>query len=261
MKTLFALVTLLSVPLAACKKSEPAADPKPGSASPAAGDGCDASAARIADLTMGSEKGSGSDAATVARVVTGMKATLSAHCRDDKWPAAFVSCTGAAGTGEQLSACMKGPSKLSKDQTDKLAMAMATVVEKEAPGATKQYYDKARAAEAALQLNRLGKNAKTYFITSAEYPKGEAAELPEQPCCSAPDHKCPVSTAWATDKVWSALDFTVEEPTRFQYTYHSDGATFTATAVGDLDCDGKAITYTLTGSAANGNPETKLVEP
>jgi hypothetical protein len=116
---------------------------------------------------------------------------------------------------------------------------------------------KGKMTEAQLQLNKIGKSAKVAFVSDAAFPKGKAAMLPAKPCC--PD-KCPPA-AWASDPVWKALDFQIDEPNLFQYTYESDGQTFTATAVGDLDCDGVAITYTLAGKVTNGNPEVNLTEP
>lgn len=120
--------------------------------------------------------------------------------------------------------------------------------------------DKAKATEAALQLNKLGKNAKVYFITNTEFPKGKAATLPEKPCCPQADHKCAVTNAWEKDKVWSALDFQIDEPNLYQYTYQSDGKTFHATATGDIGCTGKPKTVTLDGHIENGNPVVKVTE-
>jgi len=120
-----------------------------------------------------------------------------------------------------------------------------------------EYRDAGKSTEAKVQLNKIEKSAKVSFITNASFPKGAAATLPAKPCC--PD-KCPPAD-WAKDPVWSALDFQIEEATRFQYHYESDGQTFTATAVGDLDCDGVAITYKLTGKTVDGHPETALEEP
>jgi hypothetical protein len=61
--------------------------------------------------------------------------------------------------------------------------------------------------------------------------------------------------------VWVALDFQIDHPNLFQYNYRSDGTTFHAEAIGDLDCDGTFVTYTLDGSAPNGNPQILLTEP
>ena len=57
------------------------------------------------------------------------------------------------------------------------------------------------------------------------------------------------------------VDFEIDEDTLFYYNYTGAAATFTATATGDLDCDGTEIIYTMTGTAANGNPAVQLTEP
>ena len=43
------------------------------------------------------------------------------------------------------------------------------------------------------------------------------------------------------------LGFTVDGAFHFQYSYESDGKTFTASATGDIGCTGKPATTTLTG--------------
>jgi hypothetical protein len=120
-----------------------------------------------------------------------------------------------------------------------------------------EYRDTGKVVEAKIQLKKIEKSAKVAFITNASFPKGAAATLPAKPCC--PD-KCEPAD-WSKDPVWTALDFQIDEGTRFQYHYESDGQTFTATAIGDLDCDGVAITYKLTGKTVDGNPETSLEQP
>ena len=60
---------------------------------------------------------------------------------------------------------------------------------------------------------------------------------------------------------WDELDFEIGEPSFFRYGYQSDGATLTATAVGDLDCDGNEVTYTLTVTTAGGTPEVTRTKP
>jgi hypothetical protein len=87
---------------------------------------------------------------------------------------------------------------------------------------------------------------------------------PAEPCCKGPDHKCaPVpADQWAASDVWSKLDFEIGEATRFQYSYESDGKTVTATAVGDLDCDGTSVTYKLEMTAGtDGNPTMNIIDP
>lgn len=117
------------------------------------------------------------------------------------------------------------------------------------------------ATEATLQLNKLQKNAKVYFVTNAAYPIGKAGPMPDKPCCSYPDKKCPVTKDWAANKVWADLDFQIDEPNQFQYLYDSaDGKTATITATGSPDCSGDK-TWVLELETEAGNPTFKLTEP
>ena len=238
---------LLLSPLTACKKAG----------------ACTTAADHITDLATGGDQAGdkGKDDEAAKKLIPEMKATLTTRCRDDKWSDMFVSCTSAASTRTELSACMKGPSKLSPDQADKMTKAMAVVLEAAAPGGFRKHLDLAKASEATLLLGKIGNRAKAHFRETAQFPKGNAVTLPATPCCSQPDHKCAVSTAWGTDPVWKELDITVDEPTRFQYSYQSDGQTFTATAVGDFDCDGNPKTFTMNGSSSNGSARAELVDP
>jgi hypothetical protein len=122
------------------------------------------------------------------------------------------------------------------------------------------YASKSKATEAQLNLNKIGKNLKVAYNVEVRFPAGKAGPAPAKPCCEGPGQKCPAENLEA-DPVWSALDFRIDLPTRFQYTYESDGKTAKATAIGDLDCDGTTITYTLEATVNNGNPEVKITPP
>lgn len=72
----------------------------------------------------------------------------------------------------------------------------------------------------------------------------------------------PAAASWTTSP-WRALGFAVEEPHRFRYAHapDPDGKSFSVVGVGDLDCDGTAVTYELRGDTSNGKITTKIVEP
>jgi hypothetical protein len=126
------------------------------------------------------------------------------------------------------------------------------------------YMGKAKKTEAQLQLNKLGKNAKVYFMTEGSFPVGKAGPTPPEPCCKGADHKCaPVpADQWDANEVWQKLEFMMVEPSLFQYSYESDGKSATATAVGDLDCDGTPVTYKLEMTAgADGNATMNIIDP
>jgi len=60
---------------------------------------------------------------------------------------------------------------------------------------------------------------------------------------------------------WLELGIAIDEPHYFQYTYASDGKTFTATAIGDLDCDTNTATFTVRGVIGSDGPTTSAIEP
>ena len=122
----------------------------------------------------------------------------------------------------------------------------------------------AKTSEAFLQLNRLAKGAKSYHNANTGYPVGTAAPKPgtDGGACGRTDRKFAVDTGWAADNAWVSLGFQIDEPNMFTYHYTSaDPKTATATAVGDLDCDAKLITYKLDLATADGNPTSILTEP
>lgn len=165
-------------------------------------------------------------------------------CQDDKWSPAMRKCLIAAKEATALAAC------------EHLTKA-------EAPGgAVDEYRNKSKRTEADLNLNALLKSAKVHYIEHATYPKGKAGFTPATPCCQGPNHKCLTAMdQWASDPIWSALDFEIVEPGYFQYAYESDGNQLTAIARGDLDCDATFVEYKLTCTATEGNPWCTIQKP
>ncbi len=123
------------------------------------------------------------------------------------------------------------------------------------------YMKKAKKTEAELMLNKLGKNLKVTYIESSTYPKGSVPLTPAQDCC-ATNGKCPVDAAAWSNPIWQELDFQIDEPHLFRYSYESaDGQSAVVTAVGDLDCDGTTIMYMLDMKATDGNPSMQITKP
>lgn len=118
-----------------------------------------------------------------------------------------------------------------------------------------------RSAEVELQLGKIKTNAKAAFNTDASYPAVTAPLTPSTPCCELPGKRCtPRPADWATSP-WQALDFQLDEPFDFQYSYAGTATSYVATAVGDPGCTGRPVTYTLEGSVSNGNPSSTLTLP
>jgi len=133
------------------------------------------------------------------------------------------------------------------------------------------YIKRSKKSEAVLQLDKIGKNNKRAYAETGSYVvgPGPAIDLPGKPggpgggCCGGPNNHCaPEPGSFASDPTWAALDFQIDEPSLFIYSYNATvGTDFTAKAVGDLDCDGTEITYTVIGTAKDGNPAVTLTEP
>lgn len=124
------------------------------------------------------------------------------------------------------------------------------------------YMKKSKKTEASLQLNKIAKNNKAYFIANAGYVGTDGAIQPGAAggACSETNKKFPVID-WSGFDGWKDLDFQIDEPNLFSYSYIAGSTVATAYAIGDLDCDTKLITYTLDMSAPNGNPQMSITEP
>lgn len=68
--------------------------------------------------------------------------------------------------------------------------------------------------------------------------------------------------AW-DDPGWKALGFGIFGEHRYQYAFHADARSFTARAVGDLDCDGQPSTFEVTGQVRGGEVvlDSRVVQP
>jgi prepilin-type N-terminal cleavage/methylation domain-containing protein len=145
-----------------------------------------------------------------------------------------------------------------------IVVAIIGILAADAIPAFMDYMKKGKAAEAELQLAKIKTNAKASYNTDSAYPAVTTTLTPTQNCCTqnvGSKKKCAVvATDWATSS-WQALDFQLDEPFYFQYSYTGTSTAYTATAVGNLDCDATSITYTLTGAVVNGSPSSSLTKP
>src|SRR6476469_6418868 len=63
------------------------------------------------------------------------------------------------------------------------------------------YMKKSKKTEASLQLNKIAKNDKVYYITNSSYVIGTGAAKPG----TVSNCKYAVDSTWAADSTWSAL--------------------------------------------------------
>jgi type IV pilus assembly protein PilA len=131
------------------------------------------------------------------------------------------------------------------------------------------YLAKSKGSEAELSLNKIAKASKVYWGEHTSFPP-TAATLPTVGACnntasfngkSIKDKTYEAPTTWAADSGWSALDFQVDEPGLFQYTYTNNTTSASAIAVGDLDCDTNPGTWTLEMFNNSGQIQTAVTKP
>ena len=144
----------------------------------------------------------------------------------------------------------------------------------------RKYIANAKTAEAKNSLGQMGKDAVTAFegerMNAAVLPEGSVTAIIRQLCQTGNTKSIPAAAAsikgqkYQSTKVdWSdsadvaanagfpCLKFEMTAPQYYMYTYtangtSADGATFTATAHGDLNGDGNLSAFTLGGAIENG---------
>jgi len=136
-----------------------------------------------------------------------------------------------------------------------------------------EYMKRGKTTEASLNLNKIGKAAKRVKGEIGTYPVESGALLPHTTgtCCGDSggtpqiNNKCtPTPNAFSDGLGWSHLEFSVDEPSIYNYQFIgvAGGSVFTAYAVGDADCDAVQATFTMVGTTTGaGNPATNIVPP
>lgn len=134
-----------------------------------------------------------------------------------------------------------------------------------------EYMKKSKSSEASLNLNKVGKNQKTKFQAESTFTTSNGGILPAKPgtsgCCGGTGggasptevtNKCaPNSAGFKTDVAFADMEFSVDEPSQYVYSYTGGSDTATAFAIGDLDCNKAESTWTLNLNAiSNGTAYT-----
>jgi hypothetical protein len=130
------------------------------------------------------------------------------------------------------------------------------------------YMKKSKRTEAPLQLKIIKDKSGDYATPQPRYAPTSTASLAgaDGGACSSStgDGKFGIiaPSAWFSDAAWSSLDFHIDEETQFTYHFNHISATQAAAlAVGDLDCDGTFITYSMDMETLEGNLASKLYSP
>ena len=114
-----------------------------------------------------------------------------------------------------------------------------------------KYMHRARTSEASQQLEKIYNAARIYFI-ERQVPDSQAP-TPAVTCCAGGNSKGAVDAAQWKVPTWEKLHFAIAESHYYRYEFVrtgvAAGSSFTARALGDLDCDGLYSTYEMGGAA------------
>jgi hypothetical protein len=126
-----------------------------------------------------------------------------------------------------------------------------------------KYIRRSKTVEATMNIRKLYDSSVSYYeaehasatgtILARQFPTTAAVSPALGACCTQTGKKCaPNAAYWNTNTTWPALNFSVDDPFYYSYTYTSAGtdnsASFNADAQGDLNCDGKYSLFRRSGS-------------
>lgn len=136
-----------------------------------------------------------------------------------------------------------------------------------------EYMRKGKKSEASVQLNRLAKASKAYYVEQSGYPPVDEPSIPGDSCAVATRTISGVEVPakmWHTTEfvpagstsAFTVLEFQLEENFRFSYDYTFTAGppnSYVANATADLDCDGGgSTTVTARGTVVNGQPAVDI---
>jgi len=114
------------------------------------------------------------------------------------------------------------------------------------PAAKRSCNAKIRAREAEELCNAIADKVEQRVALTGHVPATAAPLSPGVSCCEQ-GGQCKVDLDNWSAPGWKDLEFSIDDPHRYQYAYVPDpgGQSATVRAVGNLDCDGAASTYVL----------------
>jgi type IV pilus assembly protein PilA len=139
-----------------------------------------------------------------------------------------------------------------------------------------RYVKKSRTAEAVGHLNKEWAGSLSYYETDhmgaaaaiqpKQFPGASAAFAYSTECGCQTGQRCPGnSPTWGSDSVWLALNFAIPDAHNYLPGYsgagQGTGATFTAYAKGDLDCDTTLATFVRQGGVNSNGDVTGSYQP
>jgi hypothetical protein len=154
-----------------------------------------------------------------------------AACQRDRWPATVRQCLAAARSEPDVAPCLRA-----------VQVAVAGAAEGQPESAP------LRLEEVELGLQKIARGLDAYAAKNGSFPVGSAPLTPDRACCVGVDHACPLAPELWAIPTWTAIGFAPRGPHHYQYSYEAvdPAAKVVVRAVGDRDCDGAAVTYTMT---------------
>jgi type IV pilus assembly protein PilA len=142
------------------------------------------------------------------------------------------------------------------------------------------YMKRSKTSEASLNLNKIAKNVKRSYNEVGSFPVTSGALLPAgvgtggNNCCGGKggtattpgttvNNKCQAAPdSFKADAGWLFLEFSVDEPSQYQYQYVGSSATPVAYGIGDIDCDSTSATFKLEIiKTTAGNVQANIIPP
>jgi type IV pilus assembly protein PilA len=125
-----------------------------------------------------------------------------------------------------------------------------------------KYIRRSKTTEASMNVRKLFDSSVAYFesehatragaVVAKQFPATQAATPTVNSCCGQAGDKCAANPASWDVQTWSSLNFSVDDPHYYWYTYTASGteatSQFTAAANGNLDCDASYSTFERVGS-------------
>ena len=118
-----------------------------------------------------------------------------------------------------------------------------------------KYMSRSKASEAKVKLSMLVTQLRS-LVSDGGKPLQSIRSTewtPAKGCCGQPDNQCAPNTSSWSAPTWKALNFSVDEPSRYQYRVRVEGkgktVKYIIEARGDLDCDNSYSSYKRTISA------------
>jgi hypothetical protein len=110
-----------------------------------------------------------------------------------------------------------------------------------------KYIKKSKTTEARAFVRKIYSGARVHYMEHQKLPPSTPMTPPIGSCCQGGSDKCTPSAQQWTTPGWTALMFSVDDPHYYSYQFVNNGTSFTARAVGDLDCDGEYSTFEMRG--------------